>query len=217
MKQTNIVFLLGTSKAGKDTIGNYMVEKYNFERVSFADVLKEEFAKLKDIDVKILHEQGPEKEFYRPELIEYAEAKRAINPTCWLEKAFEKFLDNGNFKEDYNLVITDCRRDAEIDWVADQKNIIISVNERIADLQEQKFRNREFLEVVEMEAHYFRVYLVYVKNDIAEKNDLDMLTHYCIGYAKGKGVVDVTLLNNSTLDELKKKTDKLINCLQIAI
>jgi hypothetical protein len=130
---------------------------------------------------------------------------------------FEPYLEQGAFKEGLNLVVTDCRRDAEIDWIVQQKEIIKSVNDAAQHLHEQKYRNRDLSETIVMEKHYYNVYLVYVKNEAAEKVDTDVLTHYCIGYAKGSRAIDITLVNDSTLNELNKKTDNLIKYFETTI
>lgn len=114
--KTKIIFLLGEAGSGKDTVGNEFVKK-GYTRVSFADAMKQEYADKIGIDVQELHVQGPKKEFHRPGLIEFAEAARAIDSLIWLKKGFEPFQDsNKKFKEDLKLVVTDFRRDSEVDW-----------------------------------------------------------------------------------------------------
>ncbi len=44
-----IIGLHGQKQAGKDTVANYLVEHYNFERVAFADKLKDAVCALFDI------------------------------------------------------------------------------------------------------------------------------------------------------------------------
>jgi len=122
-----VIFLLGKSQVGKDTICEYL-KKYNFKRIAFADELKKNYALINNIDEKILHIQGPEKEFHRGPLIEYAENEKAKNENVWLEKAFEKYFnkETGLFDTKENLVISDCRRINEINWLEkfkDKNNI----------------------------------------------------------------------------------------------
>lgn len=196
MKNTNIIFLLGPSQAGKDTIGKLLVDKHEYIRVSFADAVKEEYASINNIDVKLLHIQGEEKEKHREGLIELAEGKRSIDPLCWLEKAFSPFQDeNKYFNEGLNLVVTDCRRASEIDWIDNYKDLISSVNNYVKSTDSPGF--------------YLNIFLVYIDNQKALKNDKDVLTHYCIGYAKGKELIDLTLDNNSTLEDLTQRIEKL--------
>lgn len=45
-----IIGVSGFKSSGKDTVANYLVEKYNFKRISFADPLKDMVAELFDVD-----------------------------------------------------------------------------------------------------------------------------------------------------------------------
>lgn len=119
------IFLLGYSKVGKDTISEYL-QNDNYQRISFADELKNEYAMLNNIDVQILHTQGPEKEFHRGGLIELAENVKKTNMNFWLEKAFDNYyIDKSRqlLNPDSKLIITDCRRTNEIQWIKDYKKI----------------------------------------------------------------------------------------------
>lgn len=211
MKNTNIVFLLGCSRSGKDTIGEHLVNKYNYKRVSFADAVKEEYAANQGIDVSILHTQGPEKEAHRAGMIEYAESERKKNPLCWLEKAFKPYMedvkesmDSYAFKEDLNLVITDCRRIDEIDWVVYFKDLINHVRLEL-EAEGQTFEP------------YLNIELWYVQRQEAEDADTDVLTHKCIGYARGYHraaiaypVIDCIISNNDTIEALSAKIDRKV-------
>ena len=44
MKTSHVIFLLGLAGSGKDTVGKAFVDK-GYTRVSFADALKDEYAK----------------------------------------------------------------------------------------------------------------------------------------------------------------------------
>jgi hypothetical protein len=91
-----IVMLLGVAGSGKDTVGEVCV-KNGFVRIGFADIPKIELAKTLNIPVQYLIEQGPMKEKYRGNLIEYAESKRKENPFYWIDKAFEPYLNETSF------------------------------------------------------------------------------------------------------------------------
>lgn len=198
MKRTNVIFLLGCSQAGKDTVGEVLIKNYNFQRISFADALKKEMADRYGLDEKLLSIQGEYKEAHRPLMIEVAERERAKDPLCWMKKALSPYIDESidplyGIKDDLNLVITDCRRDAEIDWIYNFKK-------EINDLES------------ESEVHYLNVELWYIQRDEAEQNDPDVLTHYCIGYAKGLhraangfNVIDAIIKNNATEEALRNK------------
>ena len=209
MKPSNVIFLLGCSQTGKDTVGQHLVNNYNYKRVSFADAVKEQYAKENGLDVRILHEQGPSKEKHRGGMIELAESARLDNPLCWLEKAFEPYMqDNGLFKEDQRLVVTDCRRLQEIDWVYKWKAI-------------KQLSENQAKQAGETAKHYFSVDLWYIRRPVAEVKDADVLTHSCIGYAKGlhKGIsmelnhfplIDITIYNDKDIHTLYRKVDKAL-------
>lgn len=200
---TIIVFLLGEAGSGKDTVGKILVDDHNFIRVSFADAVKDEVAKIHNIDVKLLHEQGPVKEQMRGAMISLAEGERAKDPLCWLKLALSKHQDeNGNFKPGLKLVITDCRRDSEIDWLYTLKQEITIANAKEKDAQ-----------------HYVMPYLFLVKRD-NKPVDSDVLTHGCINYALGIQkvlhemhnirLVDGFIHNNGTIDNLQSKIHTLV-------
>ena len=196
MKSTKIIFLLGEAGSGKDTTGEHFVSK-GYTRVSFADALKEEYALQAGIPVEVLHIQGPEKELHRPKLIEYAEAARKKDPLIWLNKAFKKYQnEDGSFKEDLKLVVTDFRRSDEVDWYYQMRSKVNNVELR----------------------------MFYINRP--DTGDKDVLTHYTIGKVYGvnlimEGFVDAVIhlhiggsnLTNeqyiSLQEEIKSKVDKL--------
>lgn len=204
MKKTNIVFLLGLSLSGKDTIGKMFINK-GYTRVSFADALKEEYAKRNNLDVNDLHKQGPIKEAHRAGMIELAETEKLSNPLIWFDKALEPYRnEDGSFQEGLNLVITDCRRECEIDW-------LVGFKQTIKELEDQMSRN-----VPEHIRHYVNAKLYIV--DRPGNVDNDGLTHACIGYARGIDVslphinlLDARILNDGDLEVLQRKIDNLFS------
>jgi phosphomevalonate kinase len=188
-----IVFLLGLAKSGKDTIGNQLVNNYEFTRVAFADAAKEEYAKQKNIDIKDLHIQSSIKEFHREGLILMAEEARKKDPEIWIKKALEPFLLHKenifSFKNNIkNIVITDCRRKPEIDYILKGKALGLPFN----------------LVLIEKPNNY----------------DSDILTHETIGYAQGlhkaltiyekKGLIDAIIVNDKDIESLNKKVQRLV-------
>lgn len=191
---SSLIFLLGEAGSGKDTIGEFFINK-GYTRVAFGDAAKEEFAKINLIPLQTLHIQGPTKELYRYELIKYAEAKRNEDPLYWIKKAITPFLDeNNNIKEGLKLVFTDIRRVSEIDWIYDFKKI-----------------NEYGLEMVG-EAHYIQTKLFLIEREGVE--DDDKLTHEAIGYAKGINYadpnvkfIDAIIKNNNTKEDLYERLE----------
>lgn len=193
-KKTEVVFLVGLSFSGKDTVGKVFVDN-GFTRISYADVLKQEYANLNGIDLKILHEQGPEKELHRPKLIEYAEAARTIDPLHWVSKAFSPYLDETQtfkqLKKGLKLVVTDVRRISDIEFAVGMKEIIsIGLDPNISA----------------------KLFLI----DRPEIKDMDNITHEAIGFLKGVhstlsfSVIDAIITNNSNLEDLQSKVKRII-------
>lgn len=53
-----ILLLSGWKKSGKDTGADYLINTYGFQRVSFADKLKEKVAQDFDVPLKYMHDQN---------------------------------------------------------------------------------------------------------------------------------------------------------------
>lgn len=188
MEKTELVFLCGLSYSGKDTVGKEFIKK-GYIRVAFGDAVKEEYARIHNIDVKDLHIQGPIKELHRSEIINLAELQRAIDPTFWINKAIEPYLDeNGKIKEGLKLVFTDVRRRSEIDFIYFFKSA-----------------NSDY---------YITSKLFLIKNP--NIIDPDTLSHNSIGYLEGINkvspykIIDAIVLNDGTKEELTEKVNRLI-------
>ena len=52
----NFVGLNGAKGSGKDTVGQYLVERYDYTRVSFADLLKQSAAALFGVEPELWDE-----------------------------------------------------------------------------------------------------------------------------------------------------------------
>lgn len=195
MNKTQLIFLLGTSHCGKDTIGKVFI-KYGYQRLGFADIVKQEVADHYKISVEELYEQGPVKEKWRPIIIEWAEEKRAIDQSYWINKTFKPFLDEKNaFKEGLKLIVTDIRRTGEIDWIFEYKKMIKELNAFSLELK-----------------HYVDVKLFYIHR---ETNDQDILTHKAIGYALGinkihQHFIDSIIENDKDIELLDNKVVNII-------
>lgn len=212
LEPTQIFFFLGESQSGKDTAGEMLCTFNDFTRVSFADAVKDEVAELHGIDVRLLHQQGPIKEQYRDAMISLAEGKRAIDPLCWVKRAFKPYQnEDGSFKPGLKLVVTDCRRDAEIDWILAKKTEI--ANAELAASEAETARHYEQVRLFNIIRHNKPV-------------DKDVLTHACIGYALGIQkmlneqrshirLIDAFVYNNDTLEQLAVKLNALVQTFSI--
>jgi hypothetical protein len=191
--RSKIIFLLGEARVGKDTVGAEFVN-HGYSRVAFADAVRLEYSKLNNVPIEHLMNQGPEKEKHRPGIITLAERERAIDPEVWINKAFEPFIENGVFKPETKLVVTDMRRISEVLWYIERKKEAFFIN------------------------HNIDFGLFHVTRKGIE--DTDHLTHYAIGYAKGYSsatayiggpLIDGTIENNVSTEELKRKVQNIIS------
>lgn len=110
----NIIIGLGfMSKVGKDEIAKYLVKRYNFKRIAFGDVLKQDITKIKNITLEELEQN---KENYRDLLISHGENKRKEDPLYWVNQTIKSNnIDFNNLKQ--NIVISDVRRIDELKWL----------------------------------------------------------------------------------------------------
>lgn len=203
MSKSNFVFLLGLNHSGKDTVGQMFIDK-GYTRVAFGDVLKEEYAASKGISVDILHIQGPEKEAHRDAIIEFAEAKRAVDSIYWIRKAIAPYVDETNtFKRGLKLVFTDIRRMSEVNWISSFKNV-----EYIASNVEEGMMNCDI---------HAKLFLIERPNIV----DNDMLSHETIGYTKGMQymsdytILDAIIGNDGTMEDLKIKIENCIKAFSL--
>jgi hypothetical protein len=95
------IFLCGKMCAGKDYIADVLVEQAGFVKLPFALPLKQEVADKHGIT---LEELNANKNKYRAELQELGGARRAENPSYWIEKWI-----NARHEINNPVVCTDCR------------------------------------------------------------------------------------------------------------
>ncbi len=108
----NIVMFSGYLGSGKDVAAEYLVTKYAYKRVAFADVLKDEVACIynlerKTLDCPVGKQTYVEKhnKTVRQILINHGEARRKINPNYWTDKVIKQIKES----KIYNIVISDWR------------------------------------------------------------------------------------------------------------
>jgi hypothetical protein len=194
-ENNNIVFLLGLAGSGKDSVGEIFIKK-GYKRIALADAVKKEYAQINNISIQDLILQGERKEYHRSAIIKFAEAKRAIEPEYWIKLALNPYMENGLFKPNINLVITDFRRISEIKWY-------ISL-----------FKTVSFLNYDPRIQCISNLKMFCIKRDI---EDSDILSHYAIGYAQGYSdaengfpIIDAIIDNNSDLPSLENKIENCI-------
>lgn len=119
-----IIAICGLQNSGKDTLGSILVKKYNFTKLSFADVLKDVIASVFRWDRNLLEGSTKESREWREQVDEWWSQRLNIpnlTPRFILQQIGTELFRN-HFHEDIwvaavekqlslydNVVITDCR------------------------------------------------------------------------------------------------------------
>ena len=118
----SIILIRGYSHSGKDFAGNILCTHYGYQRVAFADSLKQMVADLYPISIEMLHtqegkrqicEHDPLKRTYRQILIDEAIRVRAIDDNCFAKACCQEIQQ----KRMERVVITDWRYPNELEVV----------------------------------------------------------------------------------------------------
>ena len=138
-----IVGILGLKGAGKDTIGNYLIDNYNFEKIAYAGALKDAICCIFGWDRTMMEGSTEESRKWREEVDPYWGFspremmqkigtdlfRKQIKDDIWIKSLKLKLekMTQGPFKMKNNVVITDCRFKNEIDVIKEKGGIIILV------------------------------------------------------------------------------------------
>lgn len=105
-----ILLISGKAGAGKDTVGDLIVNNFKWQKLSFASTLKDEVSHIYQINRNLLDTQEGKRQNNRYDmtnrdlLISYGMAMRQKDPEYWVKKLMEKMqIVRGN------VVITDFR------------------------------------------------------------------------------------------------------------
>ena len=133
MSKQKIIGICGYARSGKDTAAKGLIED-GWRRVAFADGLKSdvmsalvESAKRANLPKTMWPQwrilEDPElKEKFRPLLVEYGRAMRALNPDYWIRRLAHCFVKGSG-----KFVITDVRYPNEAAWIRERGGIVIRV------------------------------------------------------------------------------------------
>ncbi|CEF63156.1 Phosphomevalonate kinase [Strongyloides ratti] len=122
-----IVCMSGKRKSGKDftciLLAKLLTDRdINVEIRSLSHPLKDEFAKLNDLDGCELKTSSHYKEIYRRRMVKWGEDQRRIDPHIFCKKTMEKSI-----KSDV-IIISDCRRKSDIIYFQETySNSVITV------------------------------------------------------------------------------------------
>lgn len=121
MSRPLILFISGWAHAGKDSLAKILVESYDFQKLAFADPIKQQVAKSLDIPLEWCYDQEKKAETMvilqgrtlRDELIRVAEEARKDDPEIWgraIGEKIHKSVQRGGSR----FVISDWRHLEEL-------------------------------------------------------------------------------------------------------
>lgn len=183
IQNKTIVGLCGYARSGKDTLGSVLVERLNFRRISFADMLKKDlnehmkipvFNDLQEkginIDFSLIDFENPPtieiKEILRPYMIWYGEEMKKINGIHhWTNRALSQIEENDN-----KIVITDVRRVNELTLFRNNRRF---TEKRIQNRRNIEMANDSPYDINEYDSP-FETLLLFVNQ--LENRDSDSLT-----------------------------------------
>lgn len=206
-----IIGICGFQGSGKDTIGNYLISKYNFVRYSFATEVKDVLSCLFKWDREMLEGLTEETRAQRNIVDEWWSDALAIpnltprmmmqrigtdlfrehfNDNIWVKITEKKIIDNS----DKNIVITDCRFPNEIKMIRDCGGIIIHVYRTLPtwfqDFKENKI-NEEYKEKALENIHISEISWITEHFDYSIENTDSI--------EKLENIIDLFLKNNKFL------------------
>lgn len=183
IKNKIIIGLCGYSQSGKDSMGKILIERLNFRRISFADMLKKDlnehmkipvFNDLQEkginIDFSLIDFENPPtieiKEILRPYMIWYGEEMKKINGIHhWTNRALSQIEDTDN-----KIVITDVRRVNELTLFRNNRRF---TEKRIQNRRNIEMANDSPYDINEYDSP-FETLLLFVNQ--LENRDSDFLT-----------------------------------------
>ncbi len=147
----NIILLAGYCGSGKDTVGKYLCDNYDYKRLAFADKLKDTVSKIYNIKRENLDNQefkndfkikplGETEKTIREILIDYSFKEKEKNIHIFVDKIILEFKKSN----DTNFVITDFRFKHEYDRIKEKiqdYNIITIYINRIDNEKYNKYIN----------------------------------------------------------------------------
>jgi cytidylate kinase len=194
-----IIGICGMSGSGKDTVGNILVNKYNFVKLSFANVLKDIVSIIFGWSRQLLEGDTIESRIWREKVDDWWSEKLSIPKLT--PRFVLQYIGTDIFRDHFNdniwvlvverqlnmydnVVITDCRFENEFKMLKNHNAIFINV-ERY-DLSEEliDYKNGKIEKPINMHPSEY----LWIKQDF-----------------------DYIINNNGTLSELTNKVCNVIN------
>ena len=201
-----IIGILGTKSHGKDTIANYISDKYDFQKEAFANPLKDICKILFGFNENQLYGDSKEKidkywgvtprhilQFVGTELFrrEIGKIIPGIGDNFWI-KSLEKKIES--YSED-NVVISDIRFQNEVDMVHKLGGIVIKV------FRENVLMEIEDIHISELEVESITNYDLLIKNN----GNIYQLYMKIDDIMKNKNIMKkIGILNSSKFENCEK-------------
>lgn len=112
-----LIGLSGKMQVGKDTVAHYLMLKYGFRRLAFADYLKQAAV--------ALGWDGKKDEKGRKLLQRLGQDVREYNPATWINVVAQQWYQVK--PTGASVVITDVRFKNEVDWIMREGGIVVRV------------------------------------------------------------------------------------------
>lgn len=201
-----LIGICGYAGSGKDTVANYLIKEKNFERVSFAGILKDIVSVLMGWERELLEGLTEESRIFRETKDEWWSSKmgKYITPrivlqtigtnvfrnhfddNIWIFAMERKFLS----MKDKNVVITDCRFENEFEFIKNLGGKILTVSGRNQMINIQ--RRNQIITCLGLEQH----------SGVHESEQKWILA--------SEKYSDYEIINNDTLEALYAKVEKIL-------
>lgn len=178
---------MGSKGAGKDTVADYL-KKYNFTKLKLADPVKDITAKFLNVDRKLLEGDTKESREFRET---YKDPIWGKTPRHWLQ-----FLGTDLFRNHFDpeTWIKMCFAKAE-KLIKENKNVVIADCRFVNEIEYfKKIKNCKLWLIARD------------KKDLVVDKTKHVTEWEFLTYPK----FDQTILNSSTIDDLKAKIDALV-------
>lgn len=176
-----IIGVSGTFGSGKDTVAEYLIREKNFQHISLSDLIREEAQK---------RGMGDDRDSLRnlgnilaKEIGEDALARMAIKR-----------------KKSANLVISSIRKPKEVDYLKSLLDFLLVFVDAPIEVRFSRMNKRKRAGEASM-----TLFELKTKENLEMSGKSSQRLDYC------KKTADKILLNTSTMEDLDKKVDELIN------
>jgi ABC-type oligopeptide transport system ATPase subunit len=146
MNKQNLIGLVGKAQSGKSTVANYLVEKYNFKKVAFADPLKEMLLRAGMCSREELYDKKTDQSRWLMQKIGTDIFRKQVDWNFWTKIMKKRLCYFRNF----DIVIDDIRFHNEADLIRELNGIVIKIEreDHMADSKADLHDSEKLLESI---------------------------------------------------------------------